>query len=104
MISWGTALMPAVRTIAVNGRFRQTFTRMIEAIAYFSSPSQFGPYWKRPKCVQTQLMTLYVGLSIQVHAIAPIATGSVNGRRVRPRIARRTGNFRRRRKEMLVPR
>src|SRR6266566_9524911 len=78
-ISCGTALIPAVSTTALNGRFRQTLTRMIEIIAGYSSPNQFGPWVKSPACTPIQLMTLYVGLSIQVQAIAPIAIGIVNG-------------------------
>ena len=58
MSSCGTELMPAVSTIAVKGRFRQTFTRMIENIAGYSSPSQFGPWAKSPACTPIQLMTL----------------------------------------------
>ena len=59
-ISCGMELMPAVSTIAVNGRLRQTFTTMIEIIAYCSSPSQFGPpsIGKNPSCAPTQFTTL----------------------------------------------
>src|SRR5260370_10058337 len=65
MISCGTALMPAVRTIAGNGRVRQTFTRMMDAIPNRSSPSQVWPRWQGPHVVPTQLRRLYVGVDDQ---------------------------------------
>ena len=92
-ISCGTALIPAVSTTALNGRFRQTLTMMIEIIAGYSSPSQFGPSVNNPAWTPIQLMTLYVGLSIHVQAMAPIAIGIVNGIMMSARAIRRPRKF-----------
>ena len=41
-MSCGIEVSPASRMIAANGKPRQTLTTMIDAIARFGSPSQFG--------------------------------------------------------------